>query len=544
MAMKIIDNFTGRLTRDNIGNMNSGLAKYDETFGNDPFSNIGNLTWLEQAIRIDPTQSVITDLIICAKPRLESGVTYMYAVGHTGRVYKIQVNDPSAFNPDLDNPVLLTTITSGSPTFKYGSSITFFGSTPKIYIGHDTGVTSLNFDGTGESYRGTNMFNNIPRPVVNFLGKLYWPDNGGSFTTLDSSLTYTASTSTTSLTPNIYPLQIRDLDVTPDGNYIQITASEIPAADMTSTAQDTNSLSPGKSYKMLWNGISGTSFTSYTTFDSYSITSNITFGNENYTMGYDLNGASIYSGNNKVISLPSSISPNFNAMFSSGNMMGFMSTEVFHSYLAGGLMFYGQYDDEVPKGLFRFLSQPATDNSPHGNQTDIIKIPVCLAASNLLYGSSSSGYGSAQVGSSKLYFSTLETSGIPTTAYKLYKFITAPTGTGTAIQGVYETQNETSFALFRSIISKKFKVNSVRFYTTPLATNNSFKIDLIGADNNPINGASKTFTVGTNCNVGDDHVWYNPSMQPTYSVGVRITNLGTANWVGAKLELDYESEGQ
>lgn len=535
MATKIIKNFTGRLTRDTIGELDSGYAKYAETFGNDPFSNIGNLTWLEAASRIDAGGSVITDLIVAAKPRLENGITYVYAIGHTGRLYKIQVNQPSGYNPNLDSPMLITTLTIGSPTFKYGTSIQFYGGAPKIYIGHDKGVTSVNFDGTGESEETTFFLNDIPRPSVPFKGKLYWPDNGGTFATIDSTLTFTHQT----MTPNIYPLQIRDLDVTPDGSYIVIIASEVPAPDITTITQDTNGLSTGKSYKMLWNGEPGTGITSYNTFDSYSISSNASFLTYNYTTGYDFGGTAVYSDTEKILSLTGLTPPSPNALFSAGNLLGMAGPESNHVLMKANIGFYGQYDFETPKGLYRFLRMQAT-----GNQTDIIQMPVCLIVSNLVYGPVSAGYANNVVGSAKMYFSTLETSAIPTTGYKLYSFTTVPTGLGTCIGGVYETQNETSFSLLKTTISKKFLIKEVRFYTEPLVVNNSFKIDLIGSSGNPMSGGTQTFTVGSGpIVVGQDVVKYTPQPQPTYSIGIRITNLGSVNWVGVKLEMDYEEAG-
>ena len=88
METKVLTNFSGRLTRYEKGDMDSGFAKYSKTFGNDPFFDPGNLTWFEQPSRIDPTESVITDLIMAARPRLESGITYVYAIGHTRKLFK------------------------------------------------------------------------------------------------------------------------------------------------------------------------------------------------------------------------------------------------------------------------------------------------------------------------------------------------------------------------------------------------------------------------------------------------------------------------
>lgn len=537
MVTKIIDNFSGRLTRDNIGDISSGLAKQTSTFGNDPFSNIGNLTWLEAPVQIDSLAAVITDLIVCARTRLESGITYVYALGHTGRLYKIQVNDPSTYNPNYDNPVLLATLSINSPTFKYGASLQFFGTTEKIYIGHDMGVTSINYDGTGEAFVGVlgSWTQAVPRPSINFQGTSYW-GNGNNLAAIDSTATVVSYAKFSPAFP--VGTYVRDLDISVDGNYAQIIVSRLNSPDLTSVSQDTNSLSSLDSYKFLWNG-ADSSYSSFSSFNAYSINSNITFGPFTYTTGYDLGGAAIYEGGQKLLSLPNSLSPNFGAMFSTGNLMGFGTPENNGGVLKTSIMTYGQYDAEFQKGLYRLLRMSAT--SP---ETDILQMPVCLIVSNLFYGSSTSGYAGAKVGSAKIYFSTLERSSAPTTKYRFYKFTTVPTGSGTAIQGVYETQNQTSVKLLNGGLKKKLKCSEVRVYTQPLVSGNSFKIDLIGNDGNPITAASQTFTVGTNATSGSDVVQYNPSMNPVHSLGVRITNLGSKNWVVEKIELDLDEAGK
>lgn len=529
MGTLIIDNFQGRLTRYFDGDANSGYAKYSTTFGNDPFTNPGNLTWFENISQIDAGGSVITDLIMAARPRLESGITYVYAIGHTGRLYKIQVNDPTTYNPNYDNPVLLTTLTAESPTFKYGSSIQFYGATERLYIGHDKGVTRVDFNGANETFVGVvgSYTQNVPRPSENFNGSLFF-GNGTNLVQIDSTATVV---SYAKLDP-AFPVgtTVRDIDVSPDGNYLQIVVTRVTPPDLTAATQDTSSLSSGDSYFIYWNG-SDPGYTSYNPYNSYSINGNLSFGTNGYTLGYDLGGAAIYAGGTKLISLPVSLSPNFAALFSTGNLLGFTAPENSDDVLKGTLMVYGQYDIEIPQGLFRFFR--ASAGSP---QTDVIQMPTCVIVSNLFYGSSSAGYSGNVVGSAKLYFSTLETSAAPTTAYKFYKFTTVPTGLGTAIGGVYETQNQ--------LFPEKVKLNEVRLYTEPLVANNSFSIDIIGSNGSPISGASKTFTVGTNVTAGQDYVWYTPQSTSTYAIGVRITNLGTKNWVATKCEVDHSGGGK
>jgi len=528
MPTKTINNFQGRLTRYFDGDLNSGYAKYSQTYGNDPFSDPGALTWFEQPTRIDSAGSVITDLIVAARPRLESGITYVYAVGHTGRLYKIKVNDPSSYNPNLDNPVLLTTLTAETPTFKYGASIQFYGATEKIFIGHDRGVTKVAFAGTGETFVGTQATytSSVPRPSVNFLGKLYF-GNGTNLVEIDST---ELVVDYTKLDPS-FPsgTQVRDVDVSPDGTYLQIIVSRVSAPDMTVTTQDTSSLASGDSYFILWNGLD-TGYTSYNPFNGYLINSNVSFGPFNYTMGYDLGGAAIYAFGQKKVSLPNSLSPNFGALFSTGNLMGFAAPEQHGSVLKGSLMAYGQYDDEIPTGLYRFFRISAT------TQTDIAQMPYCGMVSNLFYGSSSAGYSGNQVGSAKLYFSTLETDSSPATTYKFYKFTTVPTGLGTPIAGVYETQNQ--------LFSKRIKVSEIRFYFEPAIAGNAFTIDLIGGDGEVITGSNKTFTTGTEITAGDEMAMYSPQIEPTYSLGIRITNAGTKNMAIIKVEIDTNDGGK
>lgn len=525
----VIDNFQGRLTRYNEGDINSGLAKYMKTFGNDPFTIPGNLTWFEAPTRIDSGGSVITDLIMAGRTRLESGITYAYLIGHLGRLYKVQVNDPTTYNPNYDNPVLLTTLTANSPTFKYGSSIQFFGATEQIYIGHDKGVTRVNFDGTGEAFIGVlaTWTQNVPRPSVNFLGKLEF-GNGTNLAEIDS----TAAVTTYAKLSPAFPVgtQVRDIDVSPDGNYAQIIVSRIAAPDMTVATQDTSSLSSSDSYFNYWNG-TDTGVTSYNPFNSYSINANLSFGPYSYTTGYDLGGAAVYSGGQKIISLPDSLAPNFNALFSTGNLVGFAAPENNSSVLKASLLTYGQYDKEIPEGLYRFFRASAA-----GAQTDVVQMPMSLIVSNLFYGSSSAGYTNNQVGTAKLYYSTLETSAAPTTAYKLYKFTTVPTGLGTVIGGVYESQSQ--------VFSKKVKITEVRIYGEPWVANNAFTVELTGSNGGVISGSSQTFTVGTNMTAGDDFAWYNPKCAPTYVVGLRITNVGSVNHVITKVEIDYTAGGR
>lgn len=529
METKVITNFGGRLTRYENGDLDSGFAKYGTTFGNDPFSNPGNLTWQETATQIDVAGSVITDLIMDGKERVEAGISYVYAIGHTGRVYKIQVNDPASFNPNYDNPVLLTTITSGSPTFTRGGSIDFFGSTERIYIGHDKGVTRLNFDGTSETVVGllASWVQTVPRPLRQFIGKLYI-GNGSNIAEIDSTATVT---SYTKLSPG-FPdnTQVRDLDVATDGNYLQAVVTRLALPDLTATTQDTTLTSNSESYIFGWNG-TDTGYTFFNTFPSFSLNANTMFGNNQYTFGYDLAGAAVFNPIDKILSPVLSQAPLPNSIGSNGNLIGWGTSEFYNGFTRMASFIYGPLDSEIGIGWWRQFAQSAT-----GTETDVIRVPFQLLVSNLGLASVTNGYSGGLFGSGKAYFSALETSVAPTTKYKFYKWFPVSTTTGTSMGGVYETQTEQ--------FSKKRAVKAVRVYGDPWVANNSFKVELIGSGGTVITNSNKTFTAATNLTVGDDFAWYNPAMENTYAIGLRVTNLGSTNHVITKVEIDHAEGGK
>ena len=175
-------------------------------------------------------------------------------------------------------------------------------------------------------------------------------------------------------------------------------------------------------------------------------------------------------------------------------------------------------------------------------ETDINRVPCIIPVSNVGLGSSSNNYPGNVFGTSKIYYSTLETSAAPTTKYRFYKWsplVSQAIGSTDIINdSVYQTQCE--------MFSKKMTVSEVRVYGEPWIAGNAFTIDLIGSagSDTAISGGSYTFTAGTNLTVGDDYAWYNPTIAPTYALGVSIKNAGTTNHTINKIEIDYEPAGK
>lgn len=537
----VVDNFRGSMTSYTDGDINSGRGLLQLNSGSNPFIQPGNLTWCRAAVQIDTAGSVITDLIMAGKERVESGILYLYAIGHTGRVYKIQVNDPTTYNPDYDNPTLLTTITSGTPTFTRGGFMDFFGATEKIYIGHDKGVTTINFNGTSEAAISGTWTQTVPRPLKQFLGKLYI-GNGSNLAEIDSTGGVTTSTK---LSPG-FPTnsQVRDIDISPNGTYLETIVSSLALGNQTIATIDTGITANTSSYIFKWNG-TDTGYTAFTTFPSFSISSNILFQDYQYTFGTDLFGSAIFNPNEKILNGAESPAPGPNAIFSTGNIMGSIVPVYFASSLQGYMTMWGSNDFEIgnPLGFWSPMFTVAT--SP---ETDVASIPFVSTISNTGFGPSSSGYPNNIFGSSKLYFSQLETSSAPTTKYRFYKWnidispLQSPVNNNALITAVYQTQNQ--------LFSKKVTIKEVRVYGKPWVANNSFTIDLIGSADyegvvgTGLAGGSKTFTAGSNLTIGDDFAWYTPDCAPTYCIGLAVTNQGTVNHTITKIEIDYNEGGK
>lgn len=523
-----IDNFSARLTRYINGDLNSGYAKQGTTFGVNMFQQPKNLMFMEQQTSIGG--AVVTDLIVAMKVRLESSITYVYAIGSAGRLYKIQVNDLATFNPNYDTPVLITTLANGQ-TFKYGGSIDFYGSTERIWIGCDQGVTRINFDGTSETVIGTtdstHWIANVPRQNQQYNGKIYYTNNS-NIAEIDSSETVTSYTKISPGFPTNF--QSRDIDTTYDGRYLVITTTRAPLLDITTTTADTSATSSTNSLLVYWNG-TDTAASSASTISSFEMTNYVTFGNNEYSFGYDISGSILSNPLDKQLSITGAQSPMPNAASSNGNLVGWCTPEFNAGFLNATLFLYGSLDGEVPVGFYR-----QTRFASALSNGDILKVPATMLVQNFTFAGATSGY-NAIVGFGKIYISTLEFNG-SSTAYKLYRFFNVPAGVSSSVLGVYETQTQ--------LFSKKQRISEIRFYCEPLVSTNSLTAEIIGIDGAVISGTSKTFTISasTDFSVGSDVFKYSPDHKPTAAIGLRITNAGTTTPIIHKVEIDIVPAGR
>lgn len=543
-----ITDFTGRLTRTKNGKMDSGYAKFSSSFGYDPFTKPGQLTWLESAV--DITGGIVTDLILCAKPRVEGGVTFIYAVGHTGRLYKIQPN--SNGNPNLDSVTLLTTIAAGTPTFNYGASIEFYigqDATQKIWVSHDKGLNYMNFDGTAENNLSTNanVTQNVFHPIIVFQGNLYYgnKNNLGKINSTGLNVAPVVSSHyeilLTSLPTETY---ITDLDVAPDGDYMFITSSQTPNENIMTVASDIQAAAASTGVVYKWNGqldqTTGTQglITAFTNIPSNQVTAMQTFLNTNSFFANDIFGASLNDGSSKVLTLSNNKSPFTNATLANANFLSWINPELDGTGIKGSMYYYGHLDEVSPKGLWRVLRYTSSLSGGFIYQT-----PFNLLV-NDKYTTVNTGITAVNtVGYGKHYFSAydINASHSASDVFAFRRFLMTPSGTGTPQLGVFETQNQ--------LFSKRISVGEIRVYTEPTVTGNGFQLDIIGSDGNVVTNGSFTynFAAGTDITVLQgalERINFSPSTKDLYAIGIRITNTGTTNMVINKIELDWSYSGK
>lgn len=538
-----ITNFGGRLSRIKNGTLNSGYAKFSTSFGYDPFSKPGQLTWLETAV--DITGGVVTDLILCAKPRVEGGITFIYAVGHTGRLYKIQPN--SNGNPNLDSVTLLTTISAGSPTFNFGASMDFFigqDTVQKIWVSTDKGMNYMNFDGTGENNLSNSAYvtQNVFHPIIQFQGKMYY-GNQNNLGCIDSTGTNVAPIVNSHyevLSPGLSTeTYITDLDVSPDGNYMYITSSQTPNENIMTVLDDVQAAATSTGVVYKWNG-TDTGITAFTTVPSNQLTAMQTFLTTNSFFSNDTFGASLNDGTNKILTLSNNKSPFTNATLANGNFLSWISPELngAGTGIVGGMYYYGHLDEVSPKGLWRVLRYTSGLSAGFIYQTpfNLLINNKYTTVNNGITAVSPSAYG-------KHYISMYEINSghSGTDVFSFRRFLMTPAGTGTPQLGVYETQNQ--------LFAKRISTAEIRLYVEPAVAGNGFQMDVIGSDGNLVPNGTFTYSYSAGTDItllqgAIERINFNTNMKNLYSFAIRITNTGTTNMVINKIEVDWQYSGK
>lgn len=569
-----ITNFGGRLTRILNGEMNSGFAKFEPSFGYDPFSKPMNLTWFEQPVDIT---GPITDLIIAGKKYYgTSGIGYnnvqefvaLLGNGSTvgtsaGNLYVMQPAQLMPTSSIIANVDSVLGAVSVAGTFKYGGSLEVFqqpsvsgtSDVRAIYIGSDTHISTipLGVIATGPqrvvsgNYVGTiTAADGAFRPLKVFQGFLRFANSttiatiGAAGTIVSNySVSIRGVTNVNSDLQTPLPLdsQIQDMDVSIDGNYLLLATSNVDSQQIGAVGSDITELPANDSVLYGWNG-SDPNITTSTTMPSTTMTALQIYLGNNLFFAADGFGASLTNGTNKILTLPKNSAPYANATAVNGNFLTWASVEI----NSGGngsnasLFYFGSLDQENPTGLYRMMRQTTTS-------AFVSSVPLNLLVDNRLNTVNATPMASVTpIGYGKHYISILGPNfGGTGTLSKLYRFLVNSTGSGFPQAGVYETQTQ--------LFSKRIGVSQIRIYTEPTVQNNAFKIDMIGSDGQPIQNGTFTYNYG---DVQDsftgsnslERINFNPDTKTLYALGIRVTNAGTTNMTIKKIEVDYTEEGR
>lgn len=545
----VITNFGGRLTRKLNGDLNSGFTKFTSSFGYDPFSKPGNLTWLE-----NPTSVVgISNLPQTGKVLSASlAGPNVHIIDQGGNWY--QIKSSATNNPNLNSIISISSV--ATQTYNYGTSMEFFGSVVgqdaagnnlgKLYVGGDTGVVSILPSGASETLVGiSNRYTqNVYRPLKRFAGSLIF-GNGNTIGAIDSTGTVTSSVIGTGTGAPIYsvinpPLdtlsKVLDLEVSVSNDYIVMATADILQEErLDSTGYDIVETFGSQGGKLvLWNG-TDQAVTAGTSVPTYLLSALETYFKNLSFFGADSFGTAFNEGSGKILSLPNNKPPLPNAVASNANFMTWACPETDGTMRYMSLYYYGSLDQENPPGLYRLLRWTSPQSSSF-----VSKVPLNILVSNKYTTVNTAqtalvtyGYGKHYIGVNSV------NSGGPQNF--LLSFLTTPTGSGTPQAGVYETQTQ--------LFSKRIGTSQMRVYTEPTVAGNAFQIDFIGADGTVIPNGTFTYAYGEITDpqsgaVSLERINFNTNPKSQYSLGIRITNTGTTNMVIKKIEIDLSQEGK
>lgn len=541
-----ITNFSGRLTRVLNGELNSGMAKFANSFGYDFFSKPGNLTWLERSADIT---GPIQGIPLAAKTRFIGETNpSAYVITSTGKLYHMWVNDfPGGTNALASSVVGVGSVLAGNATYTYGASMDFYGvpstvaassvvSVEQIFIGSDNQVNTIKFDSGITGFNNdavvgqvSNYTPNKYHPLKKFVGLLLVGD-GQAVDSIDNTLTVRSSIFGALPTES----RVRDIDISPDGNYALVSSTTNDYEPISTISEQVLGSIPSDGTIFYWNG-SDLSITGQNSIPGSQVTALQTYLQNNMFFTTDSMGSALSDGTNKIVSLPNNKAPFPNATGVNGNFLFWSAVENAGGIngLQASMYYYGSIDGESAPGLYRVLRNASTIA---GN---ILQTPLNVLTSTSYSDINSAKSSVVAIGYGQHYFSTVDVSS-SSSVFSLNSFCFPPSGTRTPQSGIYETQTQ--------LFSKKVAIKQVRVYTEPTVLNNGFELDIIGNSNAFLGTLVYNYSAGTDITKLQgslDRIDYNPTAASyTYSIGLRITNLGSVNMTIKKIEIDYVQAGK
>lgn len=559
----VINNFSGRLTRIPNGDLNSGFARFESSHGYDPFTKPGQLTWLAKPQSVVGVNHLMMGGLNA--PRVIStndGTTNVYVIGiknaTTGMLYKIATGVGTG-GSRIDSVIGQQSVHGN---YEWGGDLAFFGVDNKLYFsgsgaigvaGSVIGLNNVLLNGFSSLISKNTELAGDWHPLEEFAGKLIF-GNGPSIGAIDATGTIISSIFTVNtfygnqysqLNPPLPSDQVvHDLDVTPDNNYLQISASNTYNERIATPPLDRVYTAPGKGAVYGWNGVDN-GVTTANNIPAGTATALQTYLQQHVLFMNDFLGAAVSDGVQKLVTLSNSKAPLPNATDTTGNFVVWMAPESGsdNSSRRGALYYFGSLDEQNPPGLFRLLKY---QSSTVGEI--VYQIPYQAIVSNK-YVSVNNGLNDNLVTSfGKHYFSAFVVSSIAgitsastAGAAQFMRFEIGGTDDSLPQLGEYQTQCQ--------LFPKRIEIKQIRCYVQPTESGNSFSLDIVDPENNNVQSFTYTYSLGTEditlLEGTLERINFNPtSSEGIFGFSIRITNEGTDNMVFRKIEVDYVEQGK
>jgi hypothetical protein len=561
----VINNFGGRLTRILNGDLNSGFAKFDTSWGYDPFTQPMNLRWMEQPGDVAGIDEVVVGGINRARIiNSNDGTSNTYVVGirtaNTGKLYKIAVGNIGA----TTNVTSVIGQQSVHGSYDWMGDLAFFGVNEQLYFA-GSGAIGVAGSVIGNNNIQLNGFSSVIstsaelagdfHPLEEFAGKLIF-GNGPSIGAIDATGTIISSIFTISnqfgnqysqLNPPLPSDQyVHDLDVSQDNTYLLVSASTVYNERVGALGLDLVNTAPGKGKIYGWNGVDQ-GVTTALTIPSGTATALQTYLQQNILFFNDVFGSSLGDETKKIVTLTNNKSPLSNSTDVNGNFVTWACPETlvdengFRYDRVVSLYYFGSLDEQNPVGLYRLLRNESTLTNGL-----IYQVPYHAVVSNGYSSLNPTGTSVIAGNIGKHFLSTYSVSSVVQSASTVgagdfLTFDVPGSGLRNPQFGVYETQTQ--------LFGKKIEVRQIRVYTEPTVANNGFQIDLIGSDGLPMDNGTFNYSFVAGSDITKlqgslTRINFNPTADASYALGVRISNTGTTNMVIQKIEIDWETQGR
>lgn len=553
----VINNFGGRLTRILNGELNSGFAKFNTSFGYDPFTKPMNLTWLEQPQSVAGITTTIVAGINQLRPVNTLNPTSTTFVVGPYTIWKIAVGDATT-----DSVVGVQSALGTTDAYDWGASMAFFGQKGNLLIANEgviyragsvVGLNNVTLSGANSILTVSNNMATEVHPMKNFAGKLIF-GNGPSIGAIDSTYTVVSSIFTinelfvnggvpqySQLNPPLPANEfIWDIDTSNDNNYLLLNASTAYPERILFFPVDRTYVAPAEGLVYGWNGVDA-GVTTATTIPSGTTTASDTYLQQRVFFMNDEFGSAMNDGVRKIVSLPNNKSPLPNATSPNGGFVTWVCPEVTSSDTkrVASMYYYGALDEESPTGLYRLFRF----ESPLANGF-VYQVPYHDVVSNGYKTVNNSASSIVQTSVGKHYFSLFNVSPAVQNASTLgagglFRFNVTSTSGNPIQAGVYETQTQ--------LFQKRIHVEQIRVYTETTVSGNGFQLDIIDVDGDSLQTFTYSFVAGddiTRLQGGLQRINFNPTADIGYGFGIRITNTGTTNMTIKKVEIDWGEEGK